>query len=50
MSTGIRHVQNALIMLALVFVVGVAGYCIAGWDLVDSIYFAGSSSAAMPSK
>ena len=38
MSTGIRHVQNALVMLVLVFIVGVAGYCIAGWTMVDSIY------------
>ncbi|MBN2293843.1 MAG: potassium channel protein [Pirellulales bacterium] len=38
MSSGIRHVQTALLMLVMVFVVGVAGYCIAGWDLVDSIY------------
>ncbi len=38
MSSGIRHVQTALLMLATVFIAGVAGYCIAGWDLVDAIY------------
>ncbi len=38
MSSGLRHVQTAVMMLTLVFFVGVAGYCIAGWDLVDSIY------------
>ena len=38
MSSGIRHVRAAIMMLATVFAVGVTGYCIAGWDLVDSIY------------
>jgi voltage-gated potassium channel len=38
MSPGFRHLRIGLFALAAIFVVAVAGYRVAGWSLVESIY------------
>jgi voltage-gated potassium channel len=38
MNSPLRQLQIGLSILAFIFVVGAAGYCVAGWSLLDSVY------------
>ena len=38
MNSAWSHLRIGLVILAIVFLVGVAGYCLAGWSVVKAIY------------
>ena len=38
MRSPLKHLRAGLIALAVIFVVAVAGYCLAGWSLLDAVY------------
>jgi voltage-gated potassium channel len=38
MSSPLKRLRNGLIVLGIIFVLAVAGYCLAGWSLLDAIY------------